>query len=124
MDEIATFVPDDIVLERTFDSSEGPVRLEVNAPRPFAAADPTGDHYCVFRITAPADVSYDGAGKGVDAVQALLLALAKSHEELRRLCPELTFLGSTNLGLPVVTVRPDNAIEAVISLAPALTPPA
>ena len=120
MDEIAAFAPDDIVLTRTFDSSEGSVRLEVNTPRPFDIADPAGDHYCTFRIHVPADFSFDGTGKGVDAVQALLIALTKSHEELRRLCPELTFLGGTNLGLPVLTVKPDNAIEAVISLAPAL----
>jgi len=120
MDGIATFVPDDIVLTRTFDSPEGPVVLEVNTPRPFVAADPADDYYCTFRISAPAGVSYEGGGGGVDAVQALLLALTKSHEELQRLCPDLTFLGDPNLGLPVVTVRPDNAIDAVVSLAPAL----
>ena len=49
-------------------------------------------------------------------MQALLLALTKSHERLRRLCPDQTFLGA---GLPVVIIRPDNAIEAVVWLAPA-----
>jgi len=120
MDEIAAFAPDDIVLTRIFEGPEGPVVLEVNTPRPFDSADPKGDHYCAFRISAPADVSYEGASGGVDAVQALLLALANSHEELRRRCRGLTFLGGPDLGLPVVTVRPDNVIEAVISLAPAL----
>jgi hypothetical protein len=48
VDEIAAFVPDDIGLTRTLDSSEGPVVLEVNTLRPFVAADPAGDHYCIF----------------------------------------------------------------------------
>ncbi|TWH18062.1 hypothetical protein L618_001600001060 [Rhodococcus rhodochrous J45] len=53
-------------------------------------------------------------------MQSLLLALTKAHDELRRLRPDLTFLGNPDLGLPVVTVTSDHAIEAVISLAPAL----
>lgn len=53
-------------------------------------------------------------------MQALLLVLAMSYEELRRLCSDLPFLGDPNVGLPVVTVRPDNAIDAVVSRAPAL----
>nr|AIU93659.1 hypothetical protein LRS1606.225 [Rhodococcus sp. NS1] len=77
VDEIAAFVPDDIMLTRTLDSSQGPVVLEVNAPRPFVVADPAGDHYCTFRISAPAGVSYEvrrgcrcraGAAAGTDQV--------------------------------------------------------
>lgn len=120
MDDSAAFIPDDVVLTRTFDSSAGPVVLEVNTPRLFDAADPGGDYCCPFRINAPGAIAYLGFGGGVDAVQSLLLALTKAHDELRRLRPDLTFLGNPDLGLPVVTVTPDHAIKAVISLAPAL----
>jgi hypothetical protein len=120
MDEIPAFTPDDIVLTRTFDGPDGPVVLEVNTPRPFDAADPGGDHYCAFRISGSTGAPCDGYGGGVDAVQSLLLALTKSNEELRQTSPELTFLGDTNLGLPVLNVKPNNAIEAVLSLSPAL----
>ncbi|EOM74212.1 hypothetical protein DW322_21630 (plasmid) [Rhodococcus rhodnii] len=115
MDELPTFIADDIVMARTFDSPNGQVVLEVNTPRPFDAAAPEGDYCCTFRISGNMDAPYDGFGGGVDAVQALLLALAMAHEELRQTSPELTFLGETNLGLPVLNIKPDNAIEAVVS---------
>jgi hypothetical protein len=88
-----------IVAERSFMAAAGAVRLQVLAPIP-----DEGDWRCDFKI-AWAGRESSGYAMGVDAVQALFLALQKAHIELltsaegRR--DELRWLEMEDLGLPL-----------------------
>jgi hypothetical protein len=88
-------------LELRENGEERDVIVEFGRPQPF----PDGvDYYCPYRITGvgKAKISYAG---GVDAVQALLLAMQKAGVDLlflqRAHADQLTWNGERNLGLPL-----------------------
>lgn len=88
-----------IIAERSFTAAAGPVRLRIAAPVP-----DQDDWRCDYRIAWPGR-EVDGHAMGIDAVQALNLALQTAHIDLL-LSPEgqggeLRWLEMVDLGLPL-----------------------
>ena len=90
-----------VIARRTFDCGENNVMLEIGAPYPMNNNQP--DCWCPYRISGlgPSTVKRSG---GVDAVQALYLALQMAATDLY--CSDaarqkiLQWVGQRNLGLP------------------------
>lgn len=87
------------IAERSFESPDGLVRLQIWAPRPDEK-----DWRCDYSIEGPEGVK-PGYGMGVDAVQALYLALQDAHVALLMSAHgrsgRLTWLEQTDLALPL-----------------------
>lgn len=87
------------IAERSFESPDGPVRLEVRAPRPDGQ-----DWRCDYVIQGP-EGEDAGYAMGVDGVQALYNALQGAHVYLLMTrhgrTGRLTWLEQTDLGLPL-----------------------
>ena len=84
------------------------VVLQLAKPRPF----PDGrDYYCVYRLQGLGDGDHTGRAGGVDGMQALYLAMQMAHVSLVCSCAykegRLTWLGSFDLGLPVMQAIED-----------------
>ncbi len=90
---------DAIFIERHFELGDNAtVVLRFLRPEPDG-----GDYRCDYKITLP-DRERSSYAMGIDAVQALLLAMQKAHAELQ-VSPEykagrLRYLGEGDLGLP------------------------
>jgi hypothetical protein len=112
--------PSQVIATRVFELADGgSVVLELYAPEPDPA--PNGDFRCGFRIVGLC--GSDGVLKhiyGVDAVQALVLALQTIgvflYTSAEGRAGDLTWLGGRDLGLPLS--------EANRDLAPRSGPPA
>ena len=100
---------DDVVARRALVRDGKPARVDVLRPRPFD--DAGADWYVDVRLVDEADaVIWSRRVGGVDAVQALTLALVRIGDELaaeRAAGHEVTFLGETELGLPVTLTSTD-----------------
>lgn len=87
------------IAERSFETPDGPVRLQIWPPRPDQA-----DWRCDYAIQGRDGVRH-GYGMGVDAVQALYLALQGAHIALlmseHGRAGRLTWLEQTDLALPL-----------------------
>jgi hypothetical protein len=90
----------DIFIERQFELPDGATVALL-----FLRPEPDGDDYrCGYEIIWP-DRTRSSYATGIDAVQALLLAMQKAHVELQ-VSPEyksgaLSYLGERDLGLPL-----------------------
>lgn len=88
-----------LIAERSFETPDGPVRLQIWPPRPDEK-----DWRCDYSIQGPEGVR-PGYGMGVDAVQALYLALQGAHIALlmseHGRAGRLTWLEQTDLALPL-----------------------
>lgn len=92
-------------VERRFDTPGGEVICRFRCPHPDGP-----DFRCDYEIAWP-DRVRSSYGMGVDAVQALLLAMQKAHTDLlispEREAGELRWLGQRTLGLPVADALRD-----------------
>lgn len=86
----------DVIARRTFVGADGEVTLALY--RPVAAED--GGSRCHFRIGAVGSDSIDGSAHGVDAVEALVLALVEARELLSALEIGVHFPGRDDLVFP------------------------
>jgi hypothetical protein len=83
-----------------------PVVVQVGKPAPFPDA-PYGDWYCPYTIEIPNDESWHREAGGVDALQALLLAISaiRAHLDWLGKSGKLIWLDE-NLGLDLVGSAP------------------
>lgn len=99
------------IAERTFEfhSAEGAVEpIELTLGKPGVMPDaPNGGWYCPYRL-ASAGVARESYAAGVDAVQAVLLALSKVWAELRHFpkAGEVRWLEDPDLGLQTIAPQP------------------
>lgn len=88
-----------IILERTFNADRESILLEVRKPERDGQ-----DFRCTFRLAGP-DLDHEAHAMGVDAVQALLLALQRAHIDLlayrRDTGRPVQWLDMRELGLPL-----------------------
>lgn len=97
------FDPAAIIGSRTMQSSTGKdVIVELCSPA--RMPDPPFDWFCAYRITGLDDDAIDGRVLGIDAIQALTLALVHVGDRLRTATTGLTFLGRNDLFLPTTPV--------------------
>ncbi|KAA9130612.1 DUF6968 family protein [Microbacterium caowuchunii] len=100
---------DDMVARRVLVRDGKPARVIVLRPRPFD--DAGADWYVDVRLVDEDDeVIWSSRVGGVDAVQALTLALVRIGDTLaaeRAEGHELTFMGDTELGFPVTLPSTD-----------------
>ena len=95
----------EVIAERslTFDSDgvEKPVRVQIG--RPYAESD--GAYFCPYRVVGLASEGTRRAG-GVDAIQALQLALVMIGAELSTSSKSLKWDGESSTGFPASTHDP------------------
>lgn len=113
---------DDIVATRRLDRAGSPVVVDVFRPEPFA---PDGDDFrCGYRISGLGPTAIHAHAAGIDAVQALLLALTRIGELLGSDEGDLTFLGMRSLGFPRFEADVEDPDRLRIVLAEAAWPDA
>ena len=98
-----------MIAERVFASGEKTVRLQIFSPTPHSA-----DARCAFKLVGPQG-EIDGHAFGVDAVQALQLALQKAHIMLLSdsAYASVRWLDQQDLGLPLpIGLTVDDVLQA------------
>ncbi len=99
-----------VVASRIFERDDGIVRLELYQPAPWPHPDREGDPdwRCAYSIEFPDGLRRQRSSAGVDALQALLLAIESAWIDLRYLGdgtparrPPLRWLGMDDLGLAI-----------------------
>jgi hypothetical protein len=110
-DKVTRYPWTETIAERTFEfhSAAGavePIQLTLGKPAMIPGA-PDGDWYCPYRLASSGEVRESYAG-GVDAVQAVLLALSKVWAELRHFPKSgiVLWLEEPDLGLQTIAPQP------------------
>jgi hypothetical protein len=105
--------PGDVIATRVLTRDDGqPVLVEIGRPQPFDATRPDLDWLCLYRITGIDNQPLNSYAGGIDAMQALLLALTKTGDQLAS-CNDLglTFHDDCDLGFPQTDLTGQRSID-------------
>ena len=87
-----------VIATRTLQTEASEVVVRLGAPRPMAA-EPR-DWECPWRVDGLEDGPVERCAFGIDALQALILALTQIGDQLTHHRLPVTFLGFPELGVP------------------------